>query len=147
MAHDDLMLRRDLFTLGTMAIAATAAGTASASEDAPTGGATLNIAGVGLPIIVDGRVRNYVFVTVQLTLGAGQTPDTLRAKEPYYRDALVKAAHVTPFVLANDWTQVDRAAISAMLMRVAPRISGAGSIARAEVALQTPRRRTGMRQG
>lgn len=140
------MLRRDLFALGTLAIAATAAGSAAASSDEPTGNPSLNIAGVGLPIIVDGRIRNYIFVTIRLTLGAGQTPEQMRAKEPYYRDALVKAAHATPFVMPDDWTVIDSAAVSAMLMRVAPRISGAGSIARAEVALQTPRRRTGMRR-
>ena len=138
------MLRRNLFALGTLAIAATAAGSAMASEDAPSGNPSLNIAGVGLPIIVDGRIQNYIFVTIRLILGAGQTPQQMRAKEPYYRDALVKAAHVTPFVVQNDWTVIDTAAVSAMLMRVAPRISGAGSIAGAEVAFQTPRRRTGM---
>lgn len=140
------MLRRNLFAIGTLAIAAAAAGSASASEDEPSGNPSFNIAGVGVPIIVEGRIRNYVFVTIRLTLGAGQTPETLRAKEPYYRDALVKAAHVTPFVVENDWTVVNTAAISAMLMRAAPRISGAGSVVNAEVALQTPRRRTGMRQ-
>lgn len=141
------MLRRNIFALGTLAIAATAAGSAFASEKEPTGDPTLNIAGVGLPIIVGGRIRNYVFVTIRLTLGGGQTPEMMRLKEPYYRDALVKAAHVTPFVVQDDWTVVDAAAISAMLVRAAPGISGAGSVVRAEVALQTPRRRTGMRQG
>lgn len=140
------MRRRDLFALGTLALAGAAATTASAS-DAPSGGgggATLNIAGVGLPIIAGGRIRNYVFVTVSLTLGAGTTPEQMRSKEPYYRDALVRAAHRTPFVLANDWTQVDAPAVCAMLMRVAPSISGPGSIASAQVALQAPRRRTGV---
>jgi hypothetical protein len=142
------MRRRDLLALGTLAAAGAAASGAVAGEpkaSAPAGGMSLNIAGVGLPIIADGRIRNYVFVTVKLTLGGGQTPEQMRAKEPYYRDALVRAAHRTPFVLADDWTRVDGAAISAMLMRAAPGISGAGSIAAAEVALQTPRRRTGVR--
>jgi len=142
------MLRRDLFALGTLAVAgAVATGSAASDTAAVPEGATLNIAGVGLPIIADGRVRNYVFVTVSLTLGSSQTPEAMRAKEPYYRDALVRAAHRTPFVLADDWTRIDDVAVSAFLMSVAPAISGAGSIARAEVALQAPRRRTGMRQG
>ena len=143
------MRRRDIFALGTLAIAATAATTpAAASSDAPAaaGGASLNIAGVGLPIITDGRIRNYVFVTIRLTLGAGHTPEQMRAKEPYYRDALVRAAHRTPFVLTDDWTRVDDAAINAWLLRTAPQISGPGSITAAEVALQTPRRRTGVRR-
>lgn len=142
------MRRRDLFALGTLAVAGMAATGASAGEaKKAAGGASLNIAGVGLPIIVDGRIRNYVFVTVKLTLADGHTPQQMRAKEPYYRDALVRAAHRTPFVLADDWTRVDEAAVGAALMRLAPTISGPGSIAAAEVALQTPRRRTGVRQG
>jgi hypothetical protein len=73
--------------------------------------------------------------------------EQMRVKENYFRDTLVKAGHATPFVVPNDWTVVDEAAICATLMRVAPGISGAGSITRAEVAVQTPRRRSGMRQG
>lgn len=127
-------------------MAATAASSASASSDTPApGGASLNIAGVGLPIISGGRIRNYVFVTIRLSLADGHTPEQMRAKEPYYRDALVRAAHRTPFVLADDWTRVDDHAISTWLMRNSAAISGAGSITAAEVALQTPRRRTGVR--
>ena len=140
------MRRRDLFALGTLALAGSAATTASASDaPAPAGASTLNIAGVGLPIITGGRIRNYVFVTVSLTLGAAFTPEQMRAKEPYFRDALVRAAYRTPFVLADDLTQVDAPAICAMLMRAAPAIAGAGSVASVQVAFQTPRRRTGVR--
>ncbi len=141
------MRRRDLFALGTLALAGTVATAASASE-APSGGGgalTSNIAGVGLPIISGGRIRNYVFVTISLTLGGGFTAEQMRAKEPYFRDALVRAAHRTPFVLADDWTQVDAPALCAAMMRIAPSISGAGSIASVQVALQAPRRRTGVR--
>lgn len=144
------MRRRDLFALGTLAVASAAATSVVAGEAAksePTTNPALNIGGVGLPIISEGRIRNYVFVTVRLTLGTGQTPEMLRAKEPYFRDALVRQAHRTPFVLDDDWTRVDSAAICSWLMRAAPSISGPGSITGAEVALQTPRRRTGVRQG
>lgn len=144
------MRRRDILSLGTLAIAGAAASSAAAeaaSGSEASANPSLNIAGVGLPIIADGRIRNYVFVTVRLTLGTGQTPEMMRAKEPYFRDALVRQAHRTPFVLADDWTRVDGAAIGAWLVRAAPAISGPGSITAAEVALQTPRRRTGVRQG
>jgi len=144
-----LMRRRDIFALGSLALAGAAATRASAG-DAPAASedaASLNIAGVGLPIISGGRIRNYVFVTVRLYLGGGQTPETMRAKDPYFRDALVRAGHRTPFVLADDWTRVDDAAVCAMLMAAAPGISGPGSVVRAEVTLQAPRRRTGVRQG
>ncbi len=145
------MRRRDLLSLGTLALAGSAATAAAAStssgSDAPASGAgtiRMNIGGVGLPIVADGRIRNYIFVTVALTLGSGKTPEQMRAKEPYFRDALTRAGHRTPFVLANDWTQIDTAAVCAAMMRVAPAISGPGSVTAAEVVLQMPRRRTGV---
>ncbi len=136
------MLRRHLIAAGT--VAALAPSASAAEKKAAPGGATLNIAGVGLPIIVGGRIRNYIFVTIRLTLGGGATPETMRAKDPFFRDALVRAAHRTPFVVADDWTIVNAAAVSAALMRMAPAIAGAGKVTRAEVAIQTPRRRTGV---
>ena len=140
------MRRRDLIAVGTLALAAAPA-MAAESKKPTSGGSARNISGVALPIITDGRIRNYVFVTVRLQLGDSQTPELMRAQEPYYRDALVRAAHRTPFVIADDWTRVDEVAISAFMMRVAPTISGAGAITAAEVAIQTPRRRMSLRQG
>lgn len=143
------MRRRDLFALGTLALAGTAASAAPAvasdAKSAPAEVVPLNVGGVGLPIIVDGRIRNYVFISISLMPGPGHTIEQLRAKEPHFRDALVRAGHRTPFVLANDWTQVDTAAVSAAMMRIAPSITGAGSVASASVAQQTPHRRRGMR--
>ena len=51
----------------------------------------MSIAGLGLPVIEDGRLRNYVFVSLRVHLGAGKTPEQMKSKEPFLRDALVKA--------------------------------------------------------
>ena len=61
------MRRRDLIA-ATAALSAVATA-AAASEDAPTGGQSLSMPGVGLPIITGGRLRNYVFVSLRLHLG------------------------------------------------------------------------------
>ena len=137
------MRRIDLIAAGAVVLAASPA----RANDDSTGGAALNIAGVGLPVIAGGRIRNYVFVTIRLHLGAGQTAETMRPKDPFFRDAIVRAAHRTPFTLAEDWTQLNAQAISATLMRVAPGIAGRGAVTRAEVLIQAPRRRTGVRAG
>lgn len=141
------MNRRKLLTAGTLIAAGTTASTALAGEKkgAAAAPAALNIAGLGLPVIAGGRIRNYIFVTLRLTLGGGATAEQMRAKEPFFRDALVKAAHRTPFVVATDWTVVNGPAVCASVMRMAPGIAGAGKIASAEVLMQTPRRRTGVR--
>ncbi len=138
------MRRRDLIA-ATAALSAVAA-TAEA-EDAPTGGQSLSMPGVGLPVITGGRLRNYVFVSLRLHLGGSATPETMRAKEAYLRDALVRAGHRTPFVVADDWTRIDPAALSASLIRSATTIAGRGSVTRVEIVSQAPRRRTGVQTG
>ncbi|HAF81000.1 MAG TPA: hypothetical protein DCG66_08300, partial [Brevundimonas sp.] len=108
------MDRRSFIAAGTVALAGSAAGSAAASsEKAAEGPATLGIAGVGLPVIADGRLRNYVFVSLRLMLGAGKTADQMRLKEAFFRDALVKAAHRTPFTVPGDWTRLDERRMSA----------------------------------
>jgi hypothetical protein len=115
-------------------------------EAGPTGAGHLDLASTGLPIIVDGRVKNYVFVQARLMPAPGADLIKLREKEPYYRDALVRAAHRAPLSRAGDWTTVDKSRFEAILLAEARRISGSKSFARAELVAQTPRRRTGMPQ-
>jgi hypothetical protein len=135
------MNRRKLFALA----AVTAAGAASPALASGGGGGSseapaLNIAGVGLPVIDGGRLRNYVFVSLRLHLGAGATPQTMRDKEPFLRDALVRAAHRTPFTQAGSWTQLNPQALSASLIQAANGISGRGSVTRVEIIAQNARR-------
>ena len=138
------MRRRELIAVS----AALSAGVLPArAEDAPTGGQSLSMPGVGLPVITGGRLRNYIFVSLRLHLGGSATPETMRAKDAFLRDALVRAAHRTPFTVADDWTRIDAAALSASLMRSAAAIAGRGSVTRVEVVSQAPRRRTGVRAG
>ncbi len=124
-----------------MATAAPSAVLASTSES-PLDAPPLSIAGVGLPVIADGRIRNYVFVSLRLHLGRGQTIERMRAKEPYLRDALTRAAYRTPFTVADDWDVIDVSALSASLLRSAATLAGRGAVARVEVVNQTPRNRT-----
>lgn len=140
------MRRRDLIAASAV-LPALAAGPAAASDVPARSGASLNISGVGLPVIAGGRLRNYVFVSLRLHLGGSATPESMRLKEPFLRDALVRAGHRTPFVVEDDWTRVDAAALSASLMRSAASIAGRGAVVRVEVVSQAPRRRTGVRVG
>ncbi|HYC98307.1 hypothetical protein [Brevundimonas sp.] len=137
------MRRRDLIA-ASIALPSIAAGTTASASDTPAAGASLGIAGLGLPIISGGRIRNYIFVSLRLHLGGSATPESMRPKEAYLRDALVRAGHRTPFVVEDDWTRIDTAALSASLMRAAVPIAGRGAVTRVEVISQAPRRRTGV---
>ena len=118
---------------------------AASEPSGPAPAPTLNLAALGLPVIAEGRIRNYVFVNVRLHLAGGADPARVRPKEPYFRDALVRAAHRTPFTLADDWTRLDAAAIARSVMAAAPALVGRGVVRRVEIVSQTPQRRTGIR--
>lgn len=138
------MQRRALITAGAVLTASAVAGAARASEKATPAAAVLNLPGMGLPVITDGRVRNYVFIVLKLHLGAGHTVEAVRAKEAHLRDALIRAGHRTPFVLPDTWVALDTTALSASLIRSATALIGRGAVTRVEVVSQSPRRRTGM---
>ena len=143
--HDATMRRRDL--IAASAVLPVAVATAASAEEKPAGGGVLAIAGVGLPVISGGRIRNYIFVSLRLHLGGSVTPEAIRPKEAFFRDALVRAAHRTPFVVPNDWTVIDGAAVSASLMRSAVSIAGRGAITRVEIVSQAPRTRSVTQRG
>lgn len=137
------MRRRDLIAASAVLPAALASGPALAGDE-PSPGTSLAISGVGLPVIADGRIRNYVFVSLRLHLGGSATPESLRPKEAFFRDALVRAGYRTPFTVPDDWTRLNEAALSASLVRSAAAIAGRGAVTRVEIVSQAPRRRTGV---
>ena len=97
---------------------------------------TIKLSPVGLPIIVDGRVVNYVFVTVVVDLTASADALTLREKEPDFRDALVRDAHRTPFVIPGDYNHLDVVKLKAAFYKDVAAMIGARSIKGIEVQNQ-----------
>ena len=143
------MLRRDMIALATTAaaLAATSPALANSSKtEAAPDALNVNISGVGLPVISNGRVRNYVFVTVKVHLGPGQTLDGIRAKDPFIRDALVRTAHRVSLAVPGDFTRLNETAINAAVMAIANVVVGPGGVTASEVLIQTPRRRSGVQQ-
>lgn len=138
------MRRRDLIAASALLPAAAAPAVSASDTPAPTG-QSLAMPGVGLPIIVEGRLRNYVFVSLRIHLGGSATPESMRPKEAFLRDALIRAGHRTPFVVPGDWNRIDTAALSAALTRAAGAIAGRGAVTRVEVVSQAPRRRLAVR--
>jgi len=138
------MRRRDLITAAVIAGAAGPALAASPKSGKEVVGQYVDLSPVALPVIVGGRLKNYVFVTVRLKLTPKADVQKLRGKEPYFRDALVRAGHRTPFVIDSDWTRLDETRLRASLARDAAAIAGAGMIQGVEIVGQTAQRRTGV---
>lgn len=139
------MLRRALIAAAPLALFATAARAAGKSaEKAPAPGQYVDLSPVALPVAVDGQVANYIFVYVRVNLAPKADLIRLRAKEPYFRDALVRAGHRTPFTDPNSFLRVDEAKLSAALHREAAAIAGAQNIKSVTVLSQAPKRKMGV---
>jgi hypothetical protein len=134
------MLRR----IAIAALAALVAGSAAASEKAGGKGDVgqyVDLQPVALPIVSKGLLVNYVFVYVRINLTAAANAARLREKEPFFRDALVRAGHRTPFTASGDLSTVDVPRLTATLARDAAAIAGPGQIRSVSVTSQAPRRR------
>ncbi|MDP1631566.1 MAG: hypothetical protein Q8L66_09120 [Caulobacter sp.] len=137
------MLRRQIFTVLPFALIA---GAARANEAAPTGGEGqyVDMAPVALPIVVRNRLINYVFVHIRINLSRSADAQKVREKEPWFRDALVRAGHRTPFTVATDYTVVDEDRVKAALMRDAAAIVGARNLLSVTIVSQAPKQRRGL---
>ena len=121
-----------------------AAGTVSASEPPKkeSGGQYIDLSPVALPIVLDNRLINYVFVQVRINLSPSADAPKLREKEPWFRDALVRAAHRAPFTKATDYTVIDDVRMKATLMREAALITPARNLLSVTLISQTPKQRS-----
>jgi hypothetical protein len=133
-----LALLTTLFCVGL----ARAAGT----EEKP-GEATaryLNISPVAAPIVVDGVLVNYVFLTVRIELRGGVDVTRLREREPYFRDALVRAAHRHPFVKPGDYIHVDEDAVKRAVLADAVRLAGPNTVVEVKIMNAQPQKVRGV---
>lgn len=99
----------------------------------------VSIAPVAVPVIVNGKVVNYVFVNVRIDLMPSANSMKLREREPFFRDALVRAAHRTPFTLPSDLTKIDEAKLKQAVYRDAVAIAGPNAIKGVSITSQAPK--------
>ena len=135
-----------LLALPMFALALLAAPALAEAPKKPAGPPSIDLSPVGLPIVWDGKLINYVFVTLHLVVSPRTDAVKLREKEPYFRDALVRTAHRTPFVRPWDFTHVDRGALTTAMLRESARIAGPGAIASVQILDETPQRTSGLPQ-
>jgi hypothetical protein len=134
------MLRRTLLAILPLALAA---GAASAETNAA--GQYVDLSPVAMPVIIDGHLINYVFVYIRVNLTPSADALRLRDKEPYFRDALVRMGHRTPFAVRTDYTKLDEARLKAAFFQAAAGIAGPGMVASIEILPGGgPMRRTGL---
>ncbi|WP_282009343.1 hypothetical protein [Brevundimonas aveniformis] len=134
------MDRRAFLTVGLVAATASAAPAKAAEEAESSGPGSYDLTVVGLPVVVDDRIRNYIYVRLKLYVAAGTEPMSLREKDPHIRDSLVRMAHRRPFTVAGEMNRLNAAAMAGHVMATAIRVCGRGVITRVEVTEQQPQR-------
>lgn len=134
------MDRRAFLTVGLVAATASAAPAKASEEAEPSGPGSYDLTVVGLPVVVDDRIRNYIYVRLKLYVAAGTEPMSLREKDPHIRDSLVRMAHRRPFTVAGEMNRLNAAAMAGHVMATAIRVCGRGVITRVEVTEQQPQR-------
>lgn len=135
------MRRRQILTALPFVLAA---GTASANAPPKkeSGGQYVDLSPVALPIVLNNRLINYVFAQIRINLTPAADAPKLREREPWFRDALVRAAHRTPFTNPRDYTTIDEARMKATLMREAGLITSPRNLLSVTLVSQTPKQRS-----
>ena len=138
-------MNRRIFSAAAVALALSVTNTPVAAadkvEEKGDVGQYVDLQPVGLPVVSNGRLVNYVFVYVRVNLTSAANVSRLREKEPFFRDALVRAGHRTPFNSPSDLGKIDTPRLIATLSRDAAIITGPGQIRSVVVTSQASRRR------
>ncbi|WP_293539729.1 hypothetical protein [Phenylobacterium sp.] len=116
----------------------------AAGPPPPAGGdanARLDLSGIGLPILREGRVVNFVFIRARVELAPGLTPAEIEAREPFIRAGLVRAAYRNPMNAANDLMSLDRKRFEAVLLQEAKAAFGASRVRSVLLRDQKPQKR------
>jgi len=130
-------MNRRLAIAALLVLAGTPAVAKEEKKDAASASNDVDLTPVAVPVVVAGQVRNYIFVTVRIT--AKQDPNAIRQFEPLLRDAVVRAAHATPFGRADNYNLIDEPRLIAALNGRFPAIVGAGKIKSVSIPKQQPK--------
>ncbi len=128
--------------LSCLALAATGA-RAGEGEDKDAGAPAVRLATVGIPVMENNQVVNYLFLSIKINLTMTAPEGKFRDMEPYFRDALVKAAHRTSFGVAGHSDQLDEARFKSVMMGEWSKITGPNMIKSIDILSQNPKRHLG----
>ena len=140
-------MKKRVFLIAALILSGSAQAAEKPKEkDKTTIGQYVDLAPVALPIVANGKLVNYAFTYIRINLTKAADPQKLRAKEPYFRDALVRLGSRTPFTGKKDYLSVDEPRLIASLYPEAVRIAGPGMVKSVEIQSQTPKKHMGLPQ-
>lgn len=76
------------------------------------------------PVVVNGELHHYVFLSVTLELTSDQHKNMMLEKIPYIQDAFLREVHGPVIVKDNDPTLLDEDGLKGRLLRVSTAVAG-----------------------
>jgi hypothetical protein len=101
----------------------------------------VRISQVGIPVVVNNRVVNYVFVNIKIMLSPKGDMVKLQEKEPYFRDMVIKAAHKHDFMLDGRQDTLDEVKLNKVLSPQFSQLAGKGTIKTIVIITQAPKKK------
>lgn len=130
-----------------VAISTAPLGAAIAGEEKAKGGKEdpkallqYDMSPVAIPVFYRSAVVNYVFVKIRFVTTKPGDATVVKAKEPYLRDALVRAASHTVYNNDTDLNRIDPAPIQKLLAASAESFIGKGVVKQVLVVDQIPQK-------
>ncbi len=99
-----------------------------AASAAAESGRTMDAAYIAVPVVREGRLVNYLFVTLRIEIAPGVDLWRTRERAHFLRDALVRAAHQRPIAHATRDDQLDNSAALAAFRAAAQEALGAQAV-------------------
>jgi hypothetical protein len=91
-------------------------------------GRTMDAPYIAVPVIRDGLLRNYLFVSVRFNIAPGNDLWRTREKAHFLRDALVRASHTNALADPNNPDALNQGRAIALYANVARQVLGAQAI-------------------
>jgi hypothetical protein len=104
------------------------------------GNPSVQLGAVAIPVMVDGRLANYLFLNIRINLSLTANEAKLREQEPYFRDALVRMASKVSFGQTGKDYLLDEPRFKQVMTAEWARITGPGVIKSIDVLSQSPKR-------
>jgi hypothetical protein len=141
------MRLRPLLLAFIVAMCAAPLGFATAGEEKHKGGKEdpkallqYDMSPVAIPVFYRSAVVNYVFVKIRFVTGKPGDSAVVKAKEPYLRDALVRAASHTVYNSDTDLNRIDPGPIQKLMAASAETFIGKGVVKQVLVIDQIPQK-------
>jgi hypothetical protein len=93
----------------------------------------IDMPGLVSPVIVDGELHRYVYLSLKLKLSDIGQRSTLLEKVPYLQDAFLREVHGASIAYNSDPSIVDEAGVLKRLMHVCEAVVGAGVVKEIEI--------------